>query len=239
MSLTNNNAHEIKVGAGKTIYEAIEKAKEYLADIQNQNKTRRKIATALFTPKMLLDLQVDLLCDVVWFNFNGIKVNVRHNDNVDLILQHWEVARWLDEKEIGEYGYQEIPQEKLKMYDDAKYEEKIESQRLLDKFRQDKLKSEIQSQIESVKLEMNNQEEWEKVVEANSSKPYSLAAITFVDNLGRLLQTKIKLGEQINEQVCKKYSFIVSDSLGGLSGFQARTGINHLKRHWKYGYLIE
>jgi len=166
-------------------------------------------------------------------------VNVRHNDNVDLILQHWEVARWLDEKEIGEYGYQEIPQEKLKMYDDAKYEEKIESQRLLDKFRQDKLKSEIQSQIESVKLEMNNQEEWEKVVEANSSKPYSLAAITFVDNLGRLLQTKIKLGEQINEQVCKKYSFIVSDSLGGLSGFQARTGINHLKRHWKYGYLIE
>jgi hypothetical protein len=184
---------------------------------------------------------VDSSCDVVWFVFNGMKVNVRRTDNVDLILQHWEVARWLDEKEIGEYGYQEIPQEKLKMYDDAKeaYEEKIELQRLIDKSREDKLKSEIQLQIEFEELEMNNQEEWEKIVELNSSEPYSLAAITFVDNLGRLLQTKIKLGEQIDKSVCDKYSFIVSDMLGGLSGFQAGTGINHLKRHWKYGYLIE
>jgi hypothetical protein len=224
MSFTNNNTLELELTAGTTIQKAIETAIK-MASISAGVSSN----------------ELDYTPTIVWFNHNGIKVNVRHTDNQDLILKHWEVARWLDEKEIGKDGYQEITQEKLQIVEDAKqaHQNKVEAQRNIDNIREQKLKSEIDNQIKDEKFEVNDDEKWLEIVALNTDHPYSTAVVTFIDCLGRLLQAKRKIGETINKEACEKYSFLVSDSLGGLTGFQANTGINTLKKHWKYGYLLE
>jgi len=78
MSLSVKESIEVEVGAGETIYDAIKEAKEL-------SKNRNAI---------------------VWFVFNGVKINVRLTDNEGLILQHYNRALQTGETEVGKESYQ-------------------------------------------------------------------------------------------------------------------------------------
>jgi hypothetical protein len=78
MSLSIKESIEIEVGAGETVYNTIEDAMELS---KNRNA-------------------------VVWFVFNGVKINVRHTDNESLILQHYNRALQMGEIEVGKESYQ-------------------------------------------------------------------------------------------------------------------------------------
>ena len=88
MILSIKESIEIEFSGGTTIYEAIEDAIEL---------SKNRYAIAFANRNAIV---------IVWFVFNGVKINVRHTDNKSLILQYYNRASQTGETEVGKESYQ-------------------------------------------------------------------------------------------------------------------------------------
>lgn len=170
---------------------------------------------------------------IIYFDFNGIKVNVRPDTNADLLYRDYSNAHLMEWKEIGLNLLPEYPQsvqeelERRSKERDARHEQwRIEAQQ-----EAERKNNVIATKTAGVELEISDAQTWTKGRE-NNKDGYGNAIYDYAETWGKLMQAEIATGKTIAE-VANQTS--IEADIEGITGFMYGAAVSMLAHCWKHG----
>lgn len=198
------------------------------------------ISTSL-TNALKLASEQDTLIEIT---FNNKVIRVDKYSNLEFLFTDWNNCQYLGRRVIGPraYKYTEKMFERMdKSILRSKKRQEKETYKNLRK--NNKIKMLLESKIVNEEFEflfpLSYKAEYIKTISVNEHDNYSMAILTAVINLGKLLQ-HLNFPKLSKDERIEKYNISLSMiDYDGLSGYQMRIVESLLKRWWKYKkYLI-
>ena len=182
----------------------------------------------------------------VHFDFNGVRLRVRQDSDIDLILRDWDRALqgWMPGKDVGPHPAPVLTESDLAYEAVAKAE-----QRLRDEAREAERRELVQSREVAFTKEMTGapafafqrvegstakaEALWSTGL-ANNTDSYGGAVYKFAETWGRLMQKYVDQGVPLAE--CKDRTCDVADHhAGGITGYMFGAAVHVLARTWVHG----
>lgn len=169
----------------------------------------------------------------VEFEFNGITCLVNANTNLGWLYRDYSNSWTMDWKTVGAdcvEAYSDEVQLELERRTKIR-EEKRAKEHAEYVAKEAREKSEFESKVHGVELELSDVEGWNKSREANQD-PYGAAALDYAEGWAKLMQIEIAKGKTIEQ--CYDYT---QEELGflGITGFMFGCAVSILSQTWKHG----
>lgn len=174
---------------------------------------------------------------VVWFDFNGVRVNVSSDSEESLVYRDWTraISGYLGkDAEIGPVYAAELTREELDSDAKIEAENHRRHQEEVKRYQEqcNKNKAEFQRAIESAPaFHVTDVKAWSKCVSSNID-PYGKRIVDYAEQWGRLMQSKIDAGETIDQ--CAEQCSRIAD-YDGITGFMYGSAVSILSGVWIHG----
>ena len=175
--------------------------------------------------------------------FNGIKVIVNHDSDIQLLMRDWRLASngWLaNSRVVGPYPKAKLTSEEQAFLNEARYQRAIRRHQYdLEYQERERQKLQVYKTAMAATPEylVGNQEALDKWIKANTkdddgSENYGSIVITVAMDYGRLLQAEMDKGRQMEDvmEECEKPLYT-----HGITGFQWGAVKSVLSSTWLYG----
>lgn len=175
--------------------------------------------------------------DQCQFDFNGVTIIVDSDSDPELIHRDWcrALYGYLGKSpSVGPFPSVQLSSEEIER--DREVEERNQKRRedRQAEYAKEQRQKELVLNSELLaagRLEIRDQESWNKVVKVNTS-PYGKRTVTFAEQWGRLMQVRIAKGETVAE--CADECSHMADT-DGITGFMYGAAKAILVKCWKYG----
>lgn len=171
--------------------------------------------------------------DIVHFSGNGIDFYADKESNTSLVEIYLDKCYRYDINSLGpkepewseefieqkENEYLEYSRKKEEEYKRSQEEEEKDYQYFLDF-------------VKDEDIEVNNEERWEEIRNANSDHFYSRTYLSFLEDIAKYLQVVKRLNGRLTNDDVKKGERLIRKH--GITGFQHGCVVGALKEIWKY-----
>lgn len=169
----------------------------------------------------------------VQFDFNGVRIVVDKQSNLDHIYRDYCNAHLMKWEEVGPHTEQEYSASVVSEMDRRRNEIEIKHKKNRERHEREKQEKDraLQEKVKGIKYEVSDEDTLRKWEESNTSE-YGKAVINYALLWGRLMQAEMSSGAKLKE-VAEKCSR--DADIEGITGFMYGCAVNVLATTWKHG----
>jgi hypothetical protein len=171
---------------------------------------------------------------IVEFDFNGIKILINADSNLDNMLRTYRDAFIMKWVEIGPEYLDTYPDAILTELTDKRAAQQRDSEEKTKVYQEatERKVTILNGKIDGITLAVKNTEDFE-AFKAKNTSPYDAAIIKYSDQWGRLMQYEMNNGKSL-EEIAKDTSNEADYGIG-ITGYMYAMAVKILSSFWEFG----